>query len=197
MSAKKSRRGYAPCLYKVYARARKASGGRGGVVAAADTTHDTFISIRARNAQYSMDLPYVKSRQIAENLLVLPNWKLVANRRSRKVSAIPIYLVGGKVKGASYRVLIRFSRRPFQVAPLLAIKLISKNLRIRLDKTYPKVCNSNEWHKVKDTFFRAHLQDKSHRRSNESEHIRKETNCDCTRKVRFSWKYALFCAFTA
>ena len=37
------------------------------------TTHDTFISIRARNAQYSTALPYVKSRQIAENLLVLPN----------------------------------------------------------------------------------------------------------------------------
>ena len=50
-------------------------------------------------------------------------------------------------------MLIRFSRRPFQVAPLLAIKLISENLRILLDKTYPKVCNSNEWHKVKDTFF--------------------------------------------
>ena len=78
---------------------------------------------------------------------------------------------------------------------LLAIKLISENLRILLDKTYPKVCNSNEWHKVKATFFRACFTDKPHRRSNESEHTRTETNCDCTRKVRFSRKYALFAHF--
>ena len=49
------------------------------------TTHDTFISIRARNAQYSTALPYVKPRQIAKNRLVFPNLKLVANSRSRKV----------------------------------------------------------------------------------------------------------------
>ena len=95
-------------------------------------------------------------------------------------------------KVASWRLLIRFSRRPFHDVPLLAIKLISENLRILLDKTYPKVCNSNECHKVNVTFFRACFTDKPHRRSNESEHIRTETNCYCTRKVRFSRKYALF-----
>ena len=97
-------RGDGPCIYKVYARARKvaAAAGPGGVLAVVPgggapggvlavvprwpiTTHDTFISIRAKNAQYSTALPYVKSRQIAKNRLVLPNWKLVANRRSRKV----------------------------------------------------------------------------------------------------------------
>ena len=50
-------------------------------------------------------------------------------------------------------MLIRFSRRPFQVAPLLAIKLINRNLRIGLDKHYSQVCNRNEWHKVNVTFF--------------------------------------------
>ena len=86
----------APPIYSI-ARARKAAvagrgggrgglglggGGRGGLGLGGGgrarwrrpiTTHDTFISSKARDAQYSMDLPYVKSRQIAENLLVLPN----------------------------------------------------------------------------------------------------------------------------
>lgn len=80
---------------------------------------------------------------------------------------------------------------------LLAIKLINRNLRIGLDKTYQQVCNRNEWRKVNVTFFRACLHDKSHRRSNEREQIRTETNTTCTRKVRFRLKYALFRAFTA
>ena len=58
------------CLYKVYARARKAVVAVGGVAVA---IHDTFISTSARNAQYSTALPYVKPRQIAQNRLVLPN----------------------------------------------------------------------------------------------------------------------------
>ena len=53
------------------------------------TTHDTFISSKARNAQYSTTLPYVKSRQIAKNRLVFPNCTLIANRRSRKVLPCP------------------------------------------------------------------------------------------------------------
>ena len=93
-------------------------------------------------------------------------------------------------------LLIRFSRRPFQDAPRLAIKLINRNLRIGLDKTYSQVCNLNEWHKVNVTFFRACFSDKPHRRSNESEHTRTQTNCDCTHKVRFRRKYALFRALS-
>ena len=66
----------------MYARARKASGGRGGRGRGGGrggrgrgpiTTLDTFISSKARNAQYSTALPYVKSRQIAKNRLVFPN----------------------------------------------------------------------------------------------------------------------------
>ena len=50
-------------------------------------------------------------------------------------------------------MLIRFSRRPSQGGLELAIKIISKNLRIGLDKTYHHVCNRNELHKVNVTFF--------------------------------------------
>ena len=81
-------------IYSI-ARARKARAvvvawrGRGPPIAA----HDAFISSKARNAQYSTALPYVKSRQIAKSRLVLPNCTLVANRRSRKVWPIPIWQV--------------------------------------------------------------------------------------------------------
>ena len=68
------------CLYKVYARARKAVAAvvrLAAVAVALDgvavAIHDTFISTSARNAQYSTALPYVKPRQIAQNRLVLPN----------------------------------------------------------------------------------------------------------------------------
>ena len=72
-----------PCLYR-YTRARVRWRG-GGRARWSITTHDTFISSNAKNAQYSTTLPYVKSRQIAKNRLVFPNCTLIANRRSRKV----------------------------------------------------------------------------------------------------------------
>ena len=49
---------------------RRRGDASGGV---AITTPDTFISCKERNAQYSMAFPIVKTRQIAQNRLVLPN----------------------------------------------------------------------------------------------------------------------------
>ena len=64
--------------YIRYTRARKERSVWGRVAAAGwqrwpTAAHDTFISCKARNAQYSKALPYVKSRQIAKNRLVFPN----------------------------------------------------------------------------------------------------------------------------